>query len=104
MEAASVWTISEEEFRRVCDDVYRDRFEIYRFRPDARPREALLWMLLGCLISLLSVSHDELSSLADPASDDPYGDAIFKLLHARTEPSFNPRPVVEELLKKIERE
>lgn len=103
-QAASVETISEDEFRRVCAEIYRDRFEIYSFRPDATEREALLWMLLGCLISLLSISHDELSSLADPSSEDLYGDAIHKLLQSRAEPLFDSRAIVEELLKKAEGE
>lgn len=102
--ASGVETISEDEFKRVCDEIYRDRFEIYGFRPEARPREAVLWMLLGCLISLLSVSHDELSSLAEASSKDMYADAIFKLLQTRAAPPFDARPLVEELLKSVEAE
>lgn len=91
-------TISEAEFRKLCDGIYRDRFEIYRFNPGADKREALLWMLTGCLISLLSVTDAELENLAGSRGQDTYADAIFALLQGRSSPPFDPRPCVEELL------
>ncbi|HEY0323302.1 MAG TPA: hypothetical protein VGC66_20260 [Pyrinomonadaceae bacterium] len=97
-------TISESEFQRLCDEIYRDRFEIYAFNPNTTKREALLWMILGCLISLLSITDAELQSLADSSSLDPYGDAICNLLRERAAPPFAPQPFVLELSKKIENE
>lgn len=97
-------TISESEFQRICDEIYRDRFEIYDFNPNATKREAVLWMVLGCLISLLSITDAELQSLVDSSSIDPYGDAICNLLRERAAPTFDPQPFVEELSKKVENE
>lgn len=101
-QSKTVETISEGEFKNLCDEIYRDRLEIYSFRPGAKPDEALLWMLLGCLISLLSVTDAELQALAQPSSPDPYRDAVFNLLHGRAAPPFDARPYVEELLKGAE--
>ena len=100
-----VETISEAEFEKLCDEIYRDRFEIYDFNPSATKREAVLWMLLGCLISLLSINDAKLQSLVDSScAEDPYGEAVCKLLRERGEPSFDPRPFVEELSKRVENE
>lgn len=99
-----VETISEADFEKLCDEIYRDRFEIYDFNPGASKREAVLWMLLGCLISLLSVTDAELQSLVDSSSQDPYGESVCKLLRARGSPPFDPQPFVEELSKKVESE
>ncbi|HEV7842437.1 MAG TPA: hypothetical protein VGO69_02010, partial [Pyrinomonadaceae bacterium] len=97
-------TISVGEFERLCDEIYRDRFEIYDFNPNVTKREAVLWMLLGCLISLLSVTDAELQSFVDSSSRDPYGESLCKLLGERAAPPFDPQPFVEELSKKVESE
>lgn len=90
-------TISREEFKRLCDEIYADRFEIYEFNPTASHRDALLWMLLGCLISLLSITDEELQSLARSSGSDAYGDVITMLLRQRAAPPFDPRTYLEEL-------
>jgi hypothetical protein len=97
-----VETISEGELKRLCDEIYRDRFEIYEFNPGAPKREAVRWMLLGCLISLLSVTDAELQALVDSSSLDPYGESVCKLLQERASPPFDPQPHVEELSKRVE--
>ncbi len=102
--AMGVETISESELRRVCDEIYRDRFEIYAFNPGASQSDALLWMLLGCLISLLSVEEEELQALFESSGQASYTDATCKLLEGRTAPPFDPRPVVEELSRRAENE
>ena len=100
----AVETISESEFKRVCDDVYRDRLEIYEFNPGASHNDAVLWMLLGCLISLLSVTDDELQSLAASSNSETYGDVIRELLSTRAAPPFDPHPFLDELSRKVESE
>ncbi len=90
-------TISEEEFERLCRDIYADRQQIYSFRPYAPCREALLWMLLGCLVSLLSVPDSEHPTPHDSAHQDPYAEAICELLKSRAHPPFDPRPHLAKL-------
>lgn len=102
--ATGVGTISEGELKRVCDEIYRDRFEIYAFNPGASQQDALLWMLTGCLISLLSVNEEELRALFDSPGQASYVEAVCRLLEGRTEPPFDPRAIVEELSQRVESE
>ena len=95
--------ISEEEFRKLCADIYADRRQIYEFNPHASRRDALLWMLLGCLLSLLSVPADELPDAAR-ASSDPYGDAIRAILRGRMRMPFAAEKYLAELARQAEAE
>ena len=97
-------TISEQEFKKLCDDAYADRFQIYAFNPNVSRREALLWMILGCLLSLLSVPILEQPSAYGSTSDDPYGDAIREVLKDRMRPNFDPQTYLGELSGRIEAE
>ena len=90
--------ISEEEFRKLCADIYAEREQIYAFNPQASRRDALLWMLLGCLLSLLSVPADQLPDAAR-ASADPYGDAIREILRGRMSPPFAAEKYLAELAR-----
>jgi hypothetical protein len=95
-------TISEEEFKKLCEDAYADRFQIYAFNPNESRREALLWMILGCLLSLLSVPILEQPSAYGRSSDDPYGDAIREVLKDRMKPGFDPQIYLDDLSRRIE--
>jgi hypothetical protein len=97
-------TITEEEFRKLCDDIYADRQQVYAFNPNVSRREALLWMLLGCLVSLLSIPILEQPGVYGGSSPDPYGDAICEVLQDHTETAFDPRAYLLELSRKIESE
>jgi hypothetical protein len=98
-------TISEQEFKRLCDDVYADRLRIYAYHPNAGSRrEALQWMLLGCLVSLLSIPLLEQPGVYGGASEDPYGDAILEVLKDRVQPHFDPQIYLGELSRRIEAE
>lgn len=99
---AELHAISEAEFAKLCDEIYADRHQIYEFNPSASRREALLWMLLGCLISLLSVPDSEQQSFYEPSSHDPYVDAICAILQNRMRPPFDPQAHLAELSEKIE--
>jgi hypothetical protein len=94
--------ISEQEFKKLCDDVYADRFQIYAYNPNVSRREALLWMIFGCLVTLLSVPLLEQPSAYGGASEDPYGDAIREVLKDRMEPRFDPQTYLDELSRRIE--
>jgi hypothetical protein len=97
-------TISEKDFKKLCDDIYADRFQIYEFNPNVSRREALLWMLLGCLVSLLSIPIHEQPSVYGGSSADPYGDAIREVVLAHAQPGFDPSEYLIELSRKIEYE
>jgi hypothetical protein len=97
-------TISEKDFKKLCDDIYMDRWQIYAFIPNVSRREALLWMLLGCLVSLLSIPILEQPSVYNGSSADPYGDAIREVVLAHTDMGFDPGDYLLELSRKIESE
>jgi hypothetical protein len=100
----STTTISEQEFRKLCDDIYADRFQIYAYNPNVSRREALMWMLLGCLVTLLSIPILEQPSAYGGTSDDPYGDAVCEVLQNRMERDFDPQIYLDELSGKINRD
>jgi hypothetical protein len=93
--------ITEQEFIKLCDDVYADRHQLYEFNPNIARREAVLWMLLGCLLSLLSIPDAEQPGLFASAQSDPYADAINELLRTRMRPPFEPQLHLAELSRKI---
>jgi hypothetical protein len=97
-------TISEEEFRRLCEELYDDREQAYGFNPNAGRADALMWVLLGSLLSLLSVTEEEQSELFDAADADPYGEAVRRLLLKRARPHFDPAPRLADLRRKSEME
>ncbi len=84
-------TISEQEFERLCGDVYHDRRQIHAFNPNASEEEAVLWMLAGCLISLLDVPLWEQPSGRGGTSAEAYREAIHEILQTRMEPVFDAR-------------
>ncbi len=93
--------ISENEFKQLCDGVYADRRSIYLFNPNVSRREAVLWMLAGCLVSLLDVPMLEQPSVYGGTSADLYADAIKELLQPRMKPIFDPNVYLAELSAKI---
>jgi hypothetical protein len=95
-------TMTEQEFEKLCEDVYAEREEIYPLIPNLSRRDALLWMLLGSLVSLLSVPVEEQPDVDDSATSDPYGDAIIELLRHRTRPAFDPQIYLAKLSDKPE--
>jgi hypothetical protein len=102
---AAAHTISEAEFIKLCDDLYNDRQRIYQFNPSAGKRDALLWMLLGCLMSLLSVAAppDEGGADGSPVSD-AYADAVKAILRGHMRPPFDPQVHLAELSRKLDSE
>lgn len=93
--------ISEGQFKKLCDDVYLDRHQIYKFNPGMSHRDALLWLILGSVYSLLSIPVIYQPSSINPTSDDPYGDVICELLQGRMKEPFDARAHLEMLKKKI---
>jgi hypothetical protein len=91
-------TITEYEFKTLCDRIYNERHEIYPLNPNVSRREAFLWMLLGTLVSFLSVPILEQPSVYNTSNSDPYGAAVVELVRQRASPAFDP----EIYLRRIE--
>ena len=95
-------TITEQEFKKLCDEIYEDRFDVYAFNPNVSHREALLWMLLGTLVSYLSVPILEQPSVYGGTNSDPYGTAVIELVHKHASPAFDPEIYLKEISEKTE--
>ena len=90
-------SITEAEFRRICDQIIEDRNVIIRNNPVGTPEEILLWMLLGILISYLSLAENETPCFNGKPDADVYRDAILLVLNGRMEDDFDPRPLLTNL-------
>jgi hypothetical protein len=90
--------ISEKEFARICDGVYEDRETICKHNPIGSPQEILLWMLLSCLISYLSLDDKEMPCFKGTPNAETYHNAILFVLRNRKSDKFEP----ENYLKMFE--
>lgn len=93
-------TISESEFKRICEQIYVDRKQIYQFNPTAAHDEVLLWMLLSCLISYLSLPDSEIPCFPGAPDAETYRQAILHVLRGRTEPKFDTDFYLREIIEK----
>ena len=91
--------ISENEFARICKEIREDSEAICRHNPIGSPEEILLWMLLGCLISYLSLSEIETPCFNGTPTAQTYLDAIRFVLKGRTDKDFNVEKYFRELVK-----
>jgi hypothetical protein len=92
--------ISEKEFARIFRGIREDRQLICRHNPIGSPEETLLWMLLGCLISYLSLSEIETPCFNGMPTAQTYLDAIHFVLKERMDKNFNVEKYLRELEKK----
>jgi hypothetical protein len=97
-------TITEQQFKTLCDDTYAERQEIYPLNPNVSRREALLWMLLGKLVGLLSVPILDQPSVYGASNSDPYATAVIELVKQRASPFFDPSIHINALSEKLETE
>jgi hypothetical protein len=93
--------ITETQFRTLCIDVYRDRRQIYEYHPAASRPEALLWMILGSLFSLLSLRDEEIPVIAEPTTQK-YVEAICAVVEAHRDGDFDPRRILADLIYRPE--
>ncbi len=89
--------ISEKEFARLCAGIYDDRESIYKHNPIGTPEETLLWMLMCCLISYLSLPEIETPCFNGKPDARTYENAILFVLENRKTADFE----VETYLKKM---
>jgi hypothetical protein len=90
--------ISEQEFERLCAGIAEDRETIIRHNPIGTDAEILLWMLLNCLNSFLSLSEQETPCFTGRPDERTYRDAVLFVLRGRTEGVFDPEPYIDKLV------
>ena len=91
--------ISEQEFARICEGIIEDREPICKHNPIGAPEEILLWMLLSCLISYLSLSEIETPCFNGKPDAGTYRNAILFVLKDRKTENFNAEIYLERLTK-----
>ncbi len=89
--------ISENEFVRICDGIYEDRETICKHNPIGSPKEILLWMLLSCLISYLSLDDKEMPCFTGTPNAETYYNAILFVLRTRKTDEFDAAKHLEKL-------
>lgn len=91
--------ISEREFIKICDGIYKDREAICRHNPIGTREEILFWMLLGCLVSYLSLTEIETPCFTGQPTADVYRTAISFVLKDRKTAGFNEETYLEKLIR-----
>ncbi|MDQ3633075.1 MAG: hypothetical protein M3405_00990 [Acidobacteriota bacterium] len=93
--------ISEKEFVKICRGIYEDRKIIRRHNPIGETmEETLLWMLMSCLHSYLSLTEIETPCFNGIPNAETYKQAILFILKDRKIEDFDAEKYLEELSKK----
>lgn len=91
--------ISEQEFSRICKDIYEDRQIIRKHNPIGTREETLLWMLMSILISYLSLSEIETPCFPGMPTAETYRQAILFVLKERKTSEFDAQGYLDDLIK-----
>lgn len=91
--------ITESEFTRICQGIYEDREIIRKHNPIGTREETLLWMLLSCLISYLSLTDSETPCFTGTPTAETYRTAILFVLKDRMSEKFDAEKYLDELVK-----
>ncbi|MFN6962501.1 MAG: hypothetical protein ACK4S4_01915 [Pyrinomonadaceae bacterium] len=91
--------ITEAEFRRLCEGIYEDREVIIRHNPIGSRDEILLWMLVSCLVSYLSLDDNETPCFPGRPDAAAYRDAVLFILRDRKAEPFDVESCIDRLIK-----
>lgn len=89
--------ISEARFAEICDGIRTDRETIIKHNPIGSDEEILLWMLLSCLISFLSLEENETPCFTGRPDADTFRKAIKFILDGRMEQEFDINGYLAEM-------
>ncbi len=81
--------ITESEFTRIVDGIIEDRETIIKHNPIGTEEEILLWMLLSCLITYLSLSDIETPCFTGKPDAKTYREAVHFVLRDRRLADFS---------------
>lgn len=90
-------TLTEAEFARICGGIYEDRESIIKHNPVGTREEILLWMLLGCLVSYLSLAEIETPCFTGRPDAATYRQAVLFILKDRKAGDFDAEKYLENL-------
>lgn len=90
--------ISEQEFARICRGIFEDRELICQHNPIGTRGEILLWMLVSCLVSYLSLSEIETPCFTGKPDAKTYRSAVLFVLKDRMTENFDAEKYLDELI------
>lgn len=91
--------ISETELTYICLGIKEDREIIWKHNPIGTRTEILLWMLLSCLISYLSLAEIETPCFNGKPTAETYRNAILFVLENRRTTDFAVEKYLDELIE-----
>ena len=91
--------ISEQEFVRICEGIKDDGDAIFRHNPIGTRAETLLWMLLSCLNSYLSLTEIETPCFTGMPDAETYRKAILFILENRKTEDFAVETYLDAMIK-----
>jgi hypothetical protein len=89
--------LTEAEFARICGGIYEDRESIIKHNPVGTREEILLWMLLGCLVTYLSLAEIETPCFTGRPDSATYRQAVLFILKDRKAHDFDVEKYLENL-------
>ena len=91
-------TITEKQFEDLVDGVVADRNVITKHNPvGSTQEETLLWMLMSCLITYLSLDEVETPCFNGRPDAETYRDAIRFIMGKRKTVDFDVEPYLARL-------
>lgn len=91
--------ISEGDLARICGGIREDRESICKHNPIGARGETLLWMLLGCLVSYLSLAEVETPCFTGKPTAETYKTAILFILKDRKIGDFDAETYLAKLIE-----
>jgi len=89
--------LSENQFVTIIEGIEEDREIIIRHNPIGTPVETLLWMLMSCLVSYLSLNDNETPCFTGRPDAETYKEAIRFIVRNHSDPEFDPEPALDRL-------
>ena len=89
--------ISEVELARLVDGICADRDVIIKHNPIGTDEEVLLWMLLSCLVSYLSLTDQESPCFTGKPNAKTYREAVLFVLDKRQNGDFDAEVYLDRL-------
>ena len=89
--------ITESEVSRIIDGLVEDRESIIKHNPIGSAEETLLWMLMSCLVSYLSLDDTETPCFTGRPDEETYKTAIRFILENRRVGDFDVEPYLDKL-------
>jgi hypothetical protein len=91
-------SITGSEFARIARGIKADRDVILKHNPAGSEDESMLWMLLGCLLSYLSIDEAASPCFIGRPTVETYRNAISFVLKGRVADDLNVEAALDDFL------